>query len=629
MSSEVQKVGRDISFRATVVSYNVADPQKTGGFTSALGSLKARLSVASSGQYVEWIIRVQCEAKEWQVKKRFSEIAQLHDIIAKRLPNLPALPSKSAVRQFSPEYLEARKSALNMYFEFICKRRDFNNCAEMHQFFGLVDMLPGFKGNQATDPVQSAEVHESAFGIVDFSYDQLHGMLLLGSSDRSWTSRMDTKLTNIKLPWEPNAPNLPSSQMSMWRQSTSDLRFELQFMCRYTNTISCVAILMQGADKGLCLCGLSDGTVGFHSIKAESGVNTAAQTLPLLRHTAAVSAIAVDEGEQWIFTASKDCAVTVYDAKKQILQCEVQTTSPVTVLYHCPGQKRLFSGLQSGKVLMWDTSILPIQQLAVIPDGAVPDPMHTFRIGAMDYDMGTSTLFTACDKGLTLWAVKSSSSSGWGRKAGQVPDITGRPTTIAWATSSRELMVGFESGAVVIFDTEIGAPSFSIQAHDDALTSMVWLDAPRRLLTAGMDKKVKIWDFPSLRRIPLEDQWAFRFLDEQDTDNKAGATSSSTGRGTRRSAGDSKPAFAPGADPLAGVVLAPTGLSSSSHSAPVGAREEARREERFSPPSRAPLPANPLEALARPSAPKVTGAKPGTVPTKADSDDDDLLATWG
>lgn len=626
MSSEVQKVGRDIAFRATVVSYNVVDPVQGGSaLGSVVGGLKARLSVAASGQHVEWVIRIICEGKEWQVKKRFSEIAQLHDIISKRLPNLPALPAKSAVRHFTPEYLESRKAALDMYFEFISKRRDFNNCPEMHQFFGLIDMIPGFKANQATDPVQSAEVHESAFGIVDFSYDQLHGMLLLGSSDRSWTSRLDTKLTNIKLPWEPNAPNLPSSQMSMWRQSSSDLRFELQFMCRYQNTISCVAILMQGADKGLCLCGLGDGTVGYHSIKAESGVNSAAQTLPLLRHTAAVAAIAVDEGEQWVFTASKDCAVTVYDAKKQILQCEVQTTSPATVLRHAPAQKRLFSGLQSGKVLMWDTSMLPIQQLAVIPDGAVPDPMHTFRIGAMDYDVATNMLFTACEKGLTLWAVKSSSSSGWGRKAGSVPDITGRPTSIVWATSSRELMVGFESGAVVIFDTEVGAPSFSIQAHDDALTSMVWLDAPRRLLTAGMDKKVKIWDFPSLRRIALEDQWAFRFLEEDDTAPTAGAASS--GRGTRRGSGEPKPLFAPGADPLAGVVLAPTGLSSSS-SAPTGEREETRREERFTPAARAPLPANPLEALARPSAPKVTGAKPGTVTSKADSDDD-LLATWG
>ena len=53
--------------------------------------------------------------------------------------------------------------------------------------------------------------------------------------------------------------------------------------------------------------------------------------------------------------------------------------------------------------------------------------------------------------------------------------------------SSREILAGFDSGAVVVFDMDRdqGEPSYAIQAHQDGVTAMKWLDAPRRLLTTS------------------------------------------------------------------------------------------------------------------------------------------------
>lgn len=318
---------------------------------------------------------------------------------------------------------------------------------------------------------------------------------------------MDTKITNIKLPWEPAAPNLPTSQMSLWRQSPADLRFEMQFTCRYTATISCV-ILSTLRDKGLCLCGLSDGTVGTHSIKGEPGVSSTGATLPLLRHTAAVAALAVDDAEQWVISASKDNALMVYDTRRQMIQCEVQTPAPTTAMNYCQVQKRLFTGVQSGRIIVWNTSILPIQQVAVIPDGggAADTANPSAKISSLDYDPVTSTLFAASKEALTVWAIKSSDNgSCWGRKAGAISQMNTAPTAIAWANSSREILAGFSSGAVIVFDVDKGEASYALQAHKDEVTTLVWLDAPRRLLTGSKDKTLKIWDFPSLRNVTLED----------------------------------------------------------------------------------------------------------------------------
>eukprot|EP00439_Symbiodinium_sp_Y106_P063019 s1430_g9.t1 len=84
--------------------------------------------------------------------------------------------------------------------------------------------------------------------------------------------------------------------------------------------------------------------------------------------------------------------------------------------------------------------------------------------------------------GLVVWL-------GWGRKLGQITEMSSPPTALVWAASSREVIAGFGNGAVVVFDLDQGEPSYAIQAHADAVTAAKWLDAPRRLLTASKDSR--------------------------------------------------------------------------------------------------------------------------------------------
>jgi len=626
--ADCQKVGRDINLTAVIERYDVVDGSgsREGGVNQAMQVLKARISLASSGQHVAYTLRVTFDRNAWTLNKRFSEVAALHESLRRYLQSLPELPAKSAVRQFSPEYLEARKVALNEYLQELCKRRDVLNCPESQQFFGLPAHLQAFRQPHESEPTQVAEVQEANFGISAFTYDAAQGLLLLGATDKSWASRMDTKITNIKLPWEPSAPNLPSSQMSLWKQSPADLRYNLLFTCRYTASISSCALLSTGRDTGLCLCGLSDGTVGCHDISGPGTGSATGSTLPLLRHTAAVSALAVDDAEQWVISASKDSAIKVFETKRRLIQCEVQAGAPATVMYYCQTQKRLFSGLQTGRVIVWDTSILPIQQLATIPDGA-GDPVMSTKVLAFDYDAASSTLFTAASSALTLWAVRSSNLGLWGRKTGQILGVSTKPTAVAWASSSRELLVGFSSGALVIFDVDSSASSFAIQAHRDEVTCMRWLDAPRRLLTASADKTLKIWDFPSLRRTPLEEQVGFTGLAAPIVS----MSSASAGRAQVPEASQSRPnpvsfpsassanpvssvgGEGRGFDPLSGRFVAQGGYPGAGTVSPPMPTD-----------SRAGTSAG-ESAVPDTAQPRVAGAKPGAL-VRGDSNDD--LAGW-
>jgi len=536
--AKVQKVGREVPVQATVERFQVVDAGSGQDVLSkGLDAVKARVSLAKTGQHVEYIIRVFFDGQSWQVTKRFNEFATLHEILKKKLASVPIMPSKSVVRQFAPEYLEARKNGLASFLREVCRRRDAVNCREVQDFLLLRQRVPHLAHPDASEPVQSAEVQEASFGIAHFDYDPVQGLLLLGSSDFSWASRVDTKITNIKMPWEKKAPNLPSSQMSLWQQSPAELKFAMQNMNRFTSLITSV-LMANCREKATCLAGLSDGTVGILPFKAERGNAGRAETiLPLLTHTAAVVALALDESEQWLFSASADKAIKVYDLKYQRIQCEVQVPAPATHMIHCQEQRKLFTSLKNGIVVVWDTAILPMQRVASVPDSGVAS---TDPITSMEYDPGTGTLFTGSKDGITLWTVKMGDMGGWGRRVAQIPHIEA-PTSLAWAQSSREIIAGFDNGAVVIFDMDRdqGEPSYAIQAHSDGVTAVKWLDAPRRLLTASKDKTLRIWDFPSMQRAPLDP--SFTPQPSQAPERF---------RGTGSFSGQSQASWARGTDPL-------------------------------------------------------------------------------
>lgn len=504
-----QRLGRDLNVKVEIEKYELCGEVQDSGSSVGRGLdvLRSRVTLlGQNSQHVEYTIRVSSEGghNSWTLRKRFSEVAALHAILKKRLPSVPELPSKTAVRQFSLEHLEARKVALVHYFGELYRRRDVMNCPETQLFFGLERLVAAMDAGGNCEPLQVAEVQEASFGVRNFAYASANGFLLVGASDWSWASRIDTRITNIKLPWEPTAPNLPTSQMSLWRQAPGDLRFEMLFMSRYTEAITAL-VLSSGPEGEFCFCGLSDGTVGYRAAADPGGGGGSimrGNVLPLLRHTASVTALAFSEQERFLFSASKDCSLVVYDFRKQMLNCEVQCPAAATCLLFREEQQRLFAGLSSGRVVLWDTARMPPKILATIPDNTeVPTGA---RVHCLDYDPPSETLFIGNKDSIGVWTVKASSSLVWGRSVGLIRNISSPPSCMQWAASSRELLCGFANGTVVVFDVAKGDAGFVFQAHAEEVSQLQWLDAPRRLVSSSRDKTLKVWDFPSTRTSSLD-----------------------------------------------------------------------------------------------------------------------------
>ncbi|CAJ1404433.1 unnamed protein product [Effrenium voratum] len=501
MAEVLPKLGRDIALEVKILKYEMVDnAPDASGLAKGLEALKARVSLAKSGQHVEYLLQVRRDGSTWTLRRRFQQVSLMHESLRRHVASLPELPAKSVVRQFSSDYLESRKNALAAYL--LAERRDVLNAAAAQDFFGLLEREPSLQMRSRCDPFLAAEVQEVTFGITSFVTDPSRGLLLLGASDCNWVSKLDTKITNIKLPWEPSAPELPSSQMTLWKElAPGSQSYQVQFCCRFGPALSSVALVK--GDGACALCGLSDGSVGVQKLSAPGGVSRGA-TLPLLKHTAAVSALAVDEKERWLFSASKDNAVKVYDlvrrgaaflrgfAGQQMVQCETHAPTPVTTMLFDEAQRRLFTGLQSGVIIVWDTSILPLKVMCSIPDTT----QALSRITGMDYEAGSGTLFSSGKDMLGVWKLKSASSGSWGRSVGSI-SAQNVCTGVAWAASSRELLVSLATGAIVAFALADGTagPSYSWQAHEDEITHMQWDDAQRCLITASKDKKLRIWHF--------------------------------------------------------------------------------------------------------------------------------------
>lgn len=134
-------------------------PAAADTLTKGLDFLKSRVTGLSGGQHAEYTITVQHEGRRYTVRKRFSDFATLHGFLKERFGERLSfdLPSKTAVRYFSPEALEDRKNALNAYMKELGRRGDITATPQVQTFFGIGqgagytggDYVPGAQNNAA------------------------------------------------------------------------------------------------------------------------------------------------------------------------------------------------------------------------------------------------------------------------------------------------------------------------------------------------------------------------------------------------------------------------------------------------------------------------------------------------
>eukprot|EP00971_Amphidinium_carterae_P100037 1978247-Amphidinium_carterae.1 len=276
--------------------------------------------------------------------------------------------------------------------------------------------------------------------------------------------------------------------MTVWKHD-GDLRFELQTVCRYTASITCIAQLSVN-NCMQAFCGLSDGTIGAHDVNTPKTQRAISNSLvPWFQHTAAIVAIAVDTAECWMIVALKDSTLQVHSVEKQTKLSNGKTQQPIVSMAYCQSSKRLFTGLQSGVVSVWDMKGGSASHMSAIP-------VHQdIPISCLYYEPGN--MFVGSSQGISQWEVTEWGNQAIGRLVQQVEPVATAPTAIAWSSASKEILASFHNGTVAAFDMDAGKVGFVMTFHRHEVTALCWLEPQRQLLSASKDKTVAIWSLPT------------------------------------------------------------------------------------------------------------------------------------
>lgn len=111
---------------------------------------------------------------------------------------MPKCPAK-AFFKLNDEALEQRRKDLQFYVRALAKRSDLRTDPFFRDFFELD--LHNFN-TICYSPLKVTELSDLPLGIRDFHYLNDKGLLFFALSDMKITSRIDSYLTNISLPWE-------------------------------------------------------------------------------------------------------------------------------------------------------------------------------------------------------------------------------------------------------------------------------------------------------------------------------------------------------------------------------------------------------------------------------------------
>jgi hypothetical protein len=234
------------------------------------------------------------------MEKRYSEFDDLYKLLSKLVPNCPTIPGKTFLKISSIEQLNKRKSQLEQFLKECVKRKDICSSESFRLFIEIEKNSPDLKFYH---PEKIASYDSLPLGLRDFIYLKDDNVLIVACSDMSLISRIDSEITNVKLPWEEdNNTHISVGGVVVYKLDNFNVVDRLWTKSYPKQT----GIMSWCNDTSVLTVGLDDGRIFMYKANKESNFTNFEEILEIKPHNDRVMGVSLDSINYHLYSCSTD-----------------------------------------------------------------------------------------------------------------------------------------------------------------------------------------------------------------------------------------------------------------------------------------------------------------------------------
>ena len=310
---------------------------------------------------------------------------------------------------------------------------------------------------KAPSPTQIAELNDLPFGVRDFIF--VEGILekdylFVAISDMRISSRIDAYITNITFPWEKDiGAHVTVGALVVYsidKDSKNELEWKFEKRWAKSYPYQTNILVWEVNTKLLCL-GMDDGNIYILRLPLEYKFLQYEEVATLKFHSARVMGIAIDYKNSFLISIGEDKKLVITDLNymERIFDNTIGSF-PLKTLIYDPEFSRIFIANGGGELIIYQISHLPPSLLRHVESAS------NAMIRGMVSDYNKNYLFTCAFDGIiTIFDLGAPGKERFVKPISKIEGMIGA-RYLEWRSKLNELIVSYENGQIIIFNTKQG-----------------------------------------------------------------------------------------------------------------------------------------------------------------------------
>lgn len=497
--------------------------------------------------YVTYTIKVIYQSPsiiqpiQWTVNRRYSEFVDLYKYISSVYSNVDKLPDKTWYKPkdwfhtLDSTFIEYRLKELNNWlqhikqYEFVIRSLQYKNfilfTQNVHNDIYNTEFVPKQLSSQITVHTQRNNINLQ-HGINQTIYIESSYITLCACEQPSILSRLNASAHNItihKTTWDyiksfrsrnqqhqqpqvqhttvpnnnqqqNNNSNVPLGSFNVLHMNTNNAKWDVIHTITYDAAATAIAYNEQ---NDMVYIGLDNGKI--YAYRINDNYTTFNQANVIQPHTARITGLVYNNEHNTLISISRDKKIVTTDLHGYTIQNTTITNFSLECIESDLLHSRIFIGNVAGSIAIYDVS----------NSNGVPDLVHTLHghtntLRCLYYNTTYRYLFSGSyDYTVGIWNIVSSDNDsaisnklsvtrsrivGWLKNT---PSI--KIKSIVYSSSDRQVITGLADGRYAVYNTDNGQLINIVNAHDNQIKCLHWIDNNRVLLTGSLDGTMKYW----------------------------------------------------------------------------------------------------------------------------------------